>query len=224
MLKKGWVVLHVAVMSWFVGATLSGTHAASWDKSQARPESGMLHASAAQPVVSFRTRASDRKEIVEVVKAVSILADRVYTEAKKHHRNGTLPEHRASLVAQGRVQMRKVFTEELARRLERGWVDDQFENLKERSDQVGFGVTHVEIQQLTFAGNLAHLRAVVYKHLVDRVCQHGKLFFDRMEGRGDFQARLVRVQGAWKIAALEMRPDLEYTRHILTPSADTLCP
>ncbi len=161
----------------------------------------------------------DREAIIQVIREANVLADKVYTQANRHYRSGTLTANRMALIAAGKADMQRIFTDDLVARISKTWVEDQMDNVATGPNEIDFGVSRVDVKDLKIAKDRAEITADVYTYAVDRVERNGRLYRDRMEGKTVTRAALVKVGGVWKIAALQFEPDLDATRHILTPEA-----
>ncbi|MHB1128271.1 MAG: nuclear transport factor 2 family protein [Bacillota bacterium] len=158
---------------------------------------------------------ADTNSIVNVIRKAASIADNNRSNANNHRNNGTLEANKASMKAQAKTDLRDVFTEDLASRLENVWVDRQF-NDTEGPNQIQNGVTNVEIKEITVSDNTAQVTAVVSKYLVDRVTKDGRNYLDRMDGTVVDRVTLIKENGKWKISGLDSTPSLD-AKHTVTP-------
>ncbi|SHM73832.1 hypothetical protein SAMN05660826_01801 [Caldanaerovirga acetigignens] len=160
--------------------------------------------------------AKERENIAQVIKQAVELPGKVYTQARSHHRNKTLAENRVALMNNGKRALQELFTDDLAQRLSKSWVENQLERVVDGPDQIDSGVSNVEITDLSISGDKAYVTAVVEKYFVDRITRDGKNYIDRMEGKSTIKATLVKVDGKWKIAEYTSQPSLN-PKHIIQP-------
>ncbi|KXG74375.1 hypothetical protein AN618_23250 [Fervidicola ferrireducens] len=158
----------------------------------------------------------EKGDIAKVIKKAAVLADEIYIQAKKHYKDRASAENKATIIENGKKALYEVFTDELAQRLYKSWVEDQFTNAVEGPDQIDSGVNSIEFKDLSISGNEAHVTVVLEKYITDRITKDGKKYIDRMQGKDIIKATLVKIDGKWKISEFTVEPDLD-PEHIIQP-------
>jgi len=158
----------------------------------------------------------EKENIAQVLKKALVLAEDVYRNAKLHYKNGTPPENKAAIIENGKKALYEFFADDLAQRLSKTVVENQFESTVTGPDLIDFGVTNVELKDLSISGDKAYVTAILDKYLVERITRDGKNYIDRMEGKVTVKATLVKVDGKWKISEFTAQPDLN-PEHIIQP-------
>lgn len=167
---------------------------------------------------AVKARPADQEAIRQVIKKAAVLADNVYVRANEHKKAGTLAANRNTLKTEAQGDLRTVFTVDLANRLSKSWVDNQFENVLDGPDQIAHGVTRIDLLTVSITNDQAEVTAEVYKFLIDVIHRDGQKYHERLDGKSYYKVTLVRENGFWKISHLEKRPDIGFSKRTLTPA------
>ncbi len=167
-------------------------------------------------IIGFRTipsNAEDIQAIKDVLIQAETIADRMYIDANKLNKANMLEGNADCLTAAYAAEFYELFSENGRGRnrcnvqaMKKAWIDAQMENVKDGPDCVKCGVSAVQIQTCSIAGDTASVSAVLTKHLVDRVVKDGKTWLMRMEAEDLITATLIKEGGWWKIAEYESDP------------------
>ncbi len=157
----------------------------------------------------------DLEDIKKVIMKADTQAERNYIEAKTNHKKGTLIQNKNALLEKDSTAMRDTFSDDMAQKLKKVWVDDQIENVENGPDLVDCGTTDINIKDVSISDNIANVTATVTKYLIERVTENGKYYLDRMEGTAFNKYTLVNNGSKWKISEMEISTNLD-AKHTLT--------
>lgn len=150
----------------------------------------------------------DIDAIKKVIIKASTQAEKNYIEAKISHKKGTLDKDKSTLADKDSTDMNDTFSDKMAQKLKRGWVDEEIANAETGPELVDCGITNIHINDISINGDVANVNATLVKYLVENTNKDGKLILNRTEGKVFDKVTLVKENGKWKISEFESTPDI----------------